>query len=293
MHGWEPLQPPDNSGSCHAERFAVDAGLAVVRSRYRPVRDLVEPSANPAGPRTLVLTFALEGESGYLGGDGASLQFRGGHTTVAAFHGSVGERRYRGGATVSQLRLLVDEPVLTRYLGAERTEALLPSRSVRSLDLRKTPAAARAHAAALGRHTGTQPMDALGIQIHALSLLAGHLQALQPATGTPSRLAPRDIEKLERVRDVMREQMDRPLTIAYLCAAAGLSEFKLKQGFRHRFNASPHRMLLEMRMHRAHALLEGGCQVAQAGWQVGYAHPGNFSAAFKTFFGQAPKSLRR
>lgn len=89
----------------------------------------------------------------------------------------------------------------------------------------------------------------------------------------------------------MREHMDRPLTIGYLCAAVGLSEFKLKEGFRHRFGTSPHRMLLAMRMHRAKALLASGAQVAQAGWQVGYAHPSNFSAAFTKFFGRTPKAF--
>ena len=44
-------------------------------------------------------------------------------------------------------------------------------------------------------------------------------------------------------------------------------------------------------MRRAWALLETGCQVAQAGWQVGYAHPSNFSAAFTRFYGRSPKSV--
>ncbi|MNG24257.1 Regulatory protein PchR [compost metagenome] len=85
--------------------------------------------------------------------------------------------------------------------------------------------------------------------------------------------------------------MDRALTIPYLCAAVGLNECKFKQGFRDLFGASPHRFLLDLRMRRAWALLESGCQVAQAAWQVGYAHPTNFSAAFMRYFGRTPKSV--
>ena len=36
-----------------------------------------------------------------------------------------------------------------------------------------------------------------------------------------------------------------------------------------------------------------GCQVAQAGWQTGYRHPPNFSAAFSRYFGYAPKTVGR
>jgi len=44
---------------------------------------------------------------------------------------------------------------------------------------------------------------------------------------------------------------------------------------------------------RARLLLESGCQVAQAGWQVGYRHPANFSTAFSRYFGYAPKTVGR
>jgi AraC-like DNA-binding protein len=85
--------------------------------------------------------------------------------------------------------------------------------------------------------------------------------------------------------------MDRELTVQYLCLATGLNEFKLKQGFRALYGDSPMRLLTGMRMRRAWELLEGGCQVAQAAYQVGYRHPANFSAAFTRFHGRAPKSV--
>lgn len=53
-------------------------------------------------------------------------------------------------------------------------------------------------------------------------------------------------------------QFDRPLTIAYLCAAVGTNEFTLKQGFRELFGISPHRMLTDIRMEKAWKLLETG-----------------------------------
>ena len=71
---------------------------------------------------------------------------------------------------------------------------------------------------------------------------------------------------------LMQEQMAQDLTLDYLC---------------------PQRTLLALRMQRAKLLLENGCQVAQAGWQTGYRHPSNFSAAFTRYFGHVPKSVGR
>ncbi|MCY1376543.1 Helix-turn-helix domain protein [compost metagenome] len=99
--------------------------------------------------------------------------------------------------------------------------------------------------------------------------------------------------KLERAYALMQEQMAQDLTLDYLCAQVGLSLFKLKQGWRYRYNDSPQRTLLALRMQRAKLLLEDGCQVAQAGWQTGYRHPSNFSAAFSRYFGYAPKTVGR
>ncbi len=297
--GWLRQQLPAQLGECYTERVQVDTGLVLVRSRYLPRCDLIEESIQRDGPRTLVITLGLEGESGFYGHDGARLGFRGGYTTVSSFAHSTGERRYQAGTAVGQLRLLVEEATLRRYVGEARCRDLLPAARVRELGFGKTAPASAAHARALLRLASAAPADPLALQIHALSLLAGQLRELRPPASTqppaqptaPGRLSQHDIQKLEQIRDLMQLQMAQPLTIDYLCASAGLSTFKLKQGFRLLFNTSPHQMLLEMRMRRAWTLLEAGCQVAQAGWQVGYLHPSNFSTAFTRFFGRAPKSV--
>jgi AraC family transcriptional activator of pyochelin receptor len=291
--GWVRQQLPPAVGECYADRFELEPGLAVVRSRYGPVDDLVEENASADGASTLVVTLGIAGDSGYVGRDGTCIGFRAGHTAVSSFRNNVGERRYQAGAMVSQLRLLVSEPLLVRYLG-EPGRALMPEAGVRQLAWRGTSPAAAAHAAALARSAGDPPQEALDLHIHALSLLAEQLRGLTlppPLAQAPQRLRQADAEKIERVRDLMAAQMDRALTVGYLCTAVGLSESKLKQGLRQRFDTSPHRMLLEMRMQRAWTLLASGSQVAQAAWQVGYAHPSNFSAAFTRFFGRTPKSV--
>ncbi len=286
--GWMRQQLPEELGECYSERLAFDNDLMLVRSRYRPTRNLIEDTVSPHNRPMLVITFGMQGDSGYKGADGSAVAFKAGFTTVTAFQSSLGERCYASDTTVSQLRLVIGESTLNRYIGEQRTRQLLGNGHVRQLAYRTTSTASDSHASALTHGaSGT-----LAMHIHSLSLLSEQLQRLSPDTVPASvQFSATDLDKLERVRDLMQEHMDQPLTVAYLCAAVGLNEFKLKQGLHYRFNTTPHRMLLEMRMRKAHTLLESGCQVAQAAYQVGYRFPNNFSAAFTRFFGKTPKAV--
>ena len=283
--GWQRVALPQELGDCRVDRLELDDGLTLVHSQYTPLRDLVEENAAGYGGRTLVITLAMQGVSAYRGADGASLDFRGGHTTVTAFRRSQGERCYAGGATVSQLRLLVGEPVLRRYAGHERAEYLMGGGELRRLAHGRTSPDLVAASKELA--SGADPLDA---HIRALTLLSRQLRGLAPEP-EPGGLSQADIGRLEAARALMQDQMDRNLTVQYLCLATGLNEFKLKEGFRKLYGTSPHRLLTELRMRRAWELLETGCQVAQAAYRVGYRHPANFSAAFARFHGRAPKSV--
>ena len=289
--GWVRLQLPEELGECYSDRFALGGDLAVVHSRYQPTRDIIEQSIQQNGSRTLIMTFGIQSDSGYLSRDGDALAFRKGHTTVTSSHNSAGNRHFKADAPTTQLRLLVGENTLTQYLGTERSNQLLGAETIRQLDFRKTSPATQTHVSALMRCAATHSDNALDMHIHMLNLLADQLRFLTQDPAETIRFSERDIEKLEFIRSFMRENMERPLSISYLCATAGLNESKLKEGFRLHFKTTPHRMLMEFRMHKALTLLESGRQVAEAAYQVGYQHPSNFSAAFTRFFGRSPKSV--
>lgn len=300
-NGWQRMPLPDETGLCHADRCQLEPGLALVHSDYQPQRDLAEDNANLSDARVLVITFGLQGDSVYQSRDGGQLPFRGGHTTLSGFRHSIGQRRYAAGTRVAQLRLLIEETVLARYIGEQQCRDLLPADGVRQLAFGPTAGASNVHVEAVLRQRRAAPatngFNALALQIHALSLLAEQLRTLPPqadnrATQSTGRRWPeRDIAKIEQVRELMHTHMAQPLTIAWLCATAGISEFKLKEGCALLYQTSPYQLLLEIRMRHAWTLLEGGCQVAQAAWQTGYEHPSNFSATFTRFFGRAPKSV--
>ena len=284
--GWMRRQLAHGLDDCRADQRQVDHGLLLVHSDYRPRHALVEPSRHDdAGG--MVITIGLEGASGYTPRDGEQWRFQGGHTTVTVFRHTSGERRFEANQRAAQLRVLVDEQALARYW-QPGLSTLLPGGGARQLAHAATTRASTLQARALLRAT-----DPLAVHIGVLSLLAEQLRGLQPAPAPMVRWSEADILKLERAHALMQEQMAQALTLDYLCAQVGLSLFKFKQGWRYRYGDSPQRTLLALRMQRAKLLLENGCQVAQAGWQTGYRHPSNFSAAFTRYFGHAPKRVGR
>lgn len=282
---------PDRYGDCWIERTVLDDGLVVVRSQYRPAQELAEESVQSGAGPTLVITYGLSGESGFVAKDGSSLRFRAGHTTLAAFAATCGERRFNAGTAVRQLRLVLSGAALSRYLDEAAVMRFASRKGVCPLGEHATAPWCNSLLRPLLAPQAATPVDR---HIAALTLAAEHLRPLMPVpapTTSSVRLGTADIEKLTRARDLMHSHLDRALTIAYLSTAVGLNEHKLKHGFRELFGAAPHRYLLELRMRRAWTLLESGCRVAQAAYAVGYEHPANFSAAFSRYFGRTPKSV--
>lgn len=286
--GWQPLTPPAATAGPVSERLDIVPGFSAIRSRS-PGRQH-ERHTHPGDATALVLTFGLAGASEYRSRDGEHLQFRAGHTTVATLRGSEGERRFPGDRPVAQLRLRVDGPLAERLIGPAALARLLPRHGVRALALLPTPPACAARALALYRHRCASALDHLDGQALALGLLTEQLRTLGWAPPEAPPVPPhRDSERLQQARDLIHSQWHRDLRLAELCQATGMSETRLKRGFRECFGTSPGQMLLQARMEQALRLLQGGCQVAQAAWQVGYRHPANFSTAFARHFGRPPK----
>ncbi len=288
------MQLDETLGQCHSELLQLEQGLSLGRLHYHPVRTLIEETAGPHDGHVMVVTIGLQGKSGFIGQDGSNLAFEAGHTTITAFRATPGERRYQANETASQLRVVIDQATLCKYVGEARAEQVLGSGRLQRLDFRPSSKAAQAHAAALVRYLQPgllDPANRLDLHIHTLSLLSEQFNLLAPPQTTDAPLSTQEIERLERARNLLCEQLHTSLTVEYLAAAVGMNEHKLKEGFRHLFDSTPAKMLLDLRMRKAMALLESGQQVAQAAWQVGYKYPNNFTVAFTRYYGRAPKTI--
>lgn len=288
---WWRSQLPPALGACFTDRLSFDDGLTLVYAHYQPRHDLLETSTIER-KRSLTVTVALEGASSTLGSNGQRFDFVAGHSTMAAFASVRSDRRFPAGRPVRQLRLIVDEPLLHKYgLAGLLDGAGGDDRSVRHLFFGRHGAAIRHLADSLVHqhdHSGGHLLD---MQIAALGLLAEHARPFTPPAATAGKLRAADHDRMLRARDILAGQFDRPLTVAYLCAAVGTNEFKLKQGFRELFGTSPHRMLTGIRMGKAWELLETGLHVSTVAYRVGYQHLSSFSAAFERHYGRTPKSV--
>ena len=272
---------PATAGACSSSFTRAKDGLMLARTHYQPVRPLIEETHQPATQPLLVLTFAIEGDSWYRdnGGHGRDIHFSHQHLTITSFHGSDGERHYRAGETLRQLRLVLNAGCVRHYLGEPCYDALFRQQRLTRHAYQPFSAATRWQLTQLEQSAH----DPLMQQIQMLNLLALHRHLLQPATEKP--LHPQDAQRLEQAVEWMKAHLAEPFSLHTLAMAVGLSDYKLKQGFQRRFNTTPGQLLLQLRMEQAHQLLEAGYQVAQTGWQVGYRHANNFSMAFYRYFG--------
>ncbi len=278
--GWQQHAP--ELGELHVRQLEMARGMRLVQSDYLPHAALVEASHSAGDQPQLVLTFGLSGQSRFRASSGRDIAFNAGHLTATSFQHSAGERLYRGGEQVRQLRLVLNLASANHYFGVEDAERLFQPQLKQHIFSRF----GQATAAQLAQSSD----DPLQLEIQALSLLALHRHQLQPQPAN-SPLHPDMVERLELAREWMRQRLAESFSLATLAIAVGLSDYQLKRGFQQHFRCTPGAMLLQMRMETAHRLLEQGFQVAQAAWRVGYQHPRNFSVAFQRYFGRPASAL--
>jgi AraC-like DNA-binding protein len=134
----------------------------------------------------------------------------------------------------------------------------------------------------------------LFLEAKGLELVAVLMDELALASEALSPLTVRDVERLERARRLLLEQMASPPSLPALARAVALNEFKLKAGFRTLFGASVFGYLRAQRLERARHLLlaQRDLSVIEIAARVGYQNPSKFSAAFRRQFGLPPSALR-
>lgn len=107
------------------------------------------------------------------------------------------------------------------------------------------------------------------------------------------RLSHHDRDKIKHVADLIRDNLDSPLTVIELARLAGLNQTKLKIGFKQLFGTTIFGYLQELRMLTARSyLLDTDLSIQEISLLLGYNNSSNFSIAFKRFYGNTPNSLR-
>jgi|GEM_PF-854784 len=290
---WLRTQLPEQTGRCFVDSLRLGEGLSLAYSDYTPAHELRETSTVERDHAALMLTVALEGHSATTDNHGQCFDFIAGHSTLAVLGSVRGERLFPAQQSIRQLRLIAEEPLLHQYGLDALTRGVRGGQATRLACTPSTAATQRLVETLLHLHAHAGRL--LDVQIAALSLLSEQTCALLPAPASAgdSPLRSSDQEKILRARDILTEQFERPLTLAYLSLAVGTNEFKLKQGFRVLFGTSVHRMLTEIRMKKAWELLETGLPASTVAYRVGYQHAASFSTAFAQYYGRTPKSVAK
>lgn len=100
-------------------------------------------------------------------------------------------------------------------------------------------------------------------------------------------------DNLQRVRDLIDAQLDRPLDLEEMARAAHFSRFHFLRAFRKTFHETPHQYLTRKRIERAKDLLANGdLPVTEICFAVGFESLGSFSSLFHKVVGWSPSIYR-
>jgi len=135
------------------------------------------------------------------------------------------------------------------------------------------------------------PMHGLLCEGIALQVLAGAMQAVSMPSSTASRTCQRDLQRLERVRDLMQAAPGDDYTLESLARVACMSPSSLRAKFQQTFQCSVFNWLRQRRMEVARERLAQGWTVQQAAHFVGYRHATNFATAFREHYGVPPSQI--
>lgn len=177
-----------------------------------------------------------------------------------------------------------------RRFGADSELDALQQSMTRPLQGRRTPLDPRHRqlAAMALDMNASGPVAALRLEAWTLDLLCELISSFRPDLRA-AKLAPRDHDRVHAIHALIAANPGGVSGVTALAQAHGVSASKLKRDFFLAFGCCIGGYVNEQRLERARYLLEQGMAVSQAAWAVGYAHPANFSTAFRRRFGLSPR----
>lgn len=95
--------------------------------------------------------------------------------------------------------------------------------------------------------------------------------------------------KLESAKAYLVTHCTNPPTIKQLSRIVSLNEFKLKTGFKDKFDSTIHDYVTKIRMQRAKKMIIDNQPVNDVSSQLGYKSVSHFITSFKKFYGVTPK----
>lgn len=115
----------------------------------------------------------------------------------------------------------------------------------------------------------------------------------QLAMQKSKRFKEEDRARLEKVKDILANNLDNPPSLSELSKRIGLNATKLKKEFKEVFGVPVFKYLQNERLTVAHHMIKNkNATVQEAAWHVGYDSLSSFSNAFANKFGYRPSQIR-
>lgn len=121
------------------------------------------------------------------------------------------------------------------------------------------------------------------------------MRALQPAVDASvlQLQGARDRHLAMQARRAIDDDLAADWSLHALGERLGASSRRLGRVFRQAYGLGLADYVQQQRLDRARRLIEGGANVTQAGFEVGYDHAASFSRAYRRAFGHAPRQTLR
>lgn len=91
-----------------------------------------------------------------------------------------------------------------------------------------------------------------------------------------------------RASALMEARLASPLLLADVARECGVSPFQLIRAFHAAFGVPPHAYLMQARLQRARALLQGGELISTAAFACGFVDQSHLTKVFKRYYGMTP-----
>jgi AraC family transcriptional regulator len=124
-------------------------------------------------------------------------------------------------------------------------------------------------------------------------MLSAHLLLHHCNLGSTIPGPSRDDQRLRRVDEYLRANLEQPVSLEDLANHVNLSRFHLLRLFKRKYGETPLKRLTRLRMDEAKLCLkQGQLSVGEIASRCGYENPAHFASAFRRVEGVAPTAYR-